>query len=325
MRMKKTPPTHDVIIVGSGIAGLQAAIYAASEGLDTLVLEKDRTLGGQAATSSYIENFAGYQSPGSSITRKMAQSAQRHGAVIHSNCEVMFCEVLAPGREDRALFRLHCKDGCRLLARAVIAASGLSPKTLEVDGADGATEDIIFGSVLTKVAGCAGSPIAVLGGANSAGQLALHAARHAETVHIIIRRFLVDSMSDYLIPRLRNAPRIVVHENASIDRLLPCPQGGLNGISLKATDSGDPIPDFEAHKLFVCIGFAPSCSWLPEAVERDDLGFIVSRGTLNNETSVPGLFVAGDLSARTQKRAAVALGDGAQTIGSVHRFLAGVK
>ncbi len=314
----------DVVVAGAGPAGLAAAVYGASEGLEVAVLEA-RAPGGQAGATSRIENYLGFPQgiSGTELTTRATIQAQKFGALLASPCCVD--RLTATGRQ----FSVQLTDGTTLSARTVVAATGAIYRRLPVPDWQRLEGSGIYYAATDLEAGlCAGSPVIVLGGGNSAGQAALHMARRCPRVTIVIRDgSLAASMSQYLIDRVTANPRI----DAATSTIIEAVDGGdhLEYVTLRDTATGT-ARRLAATGLFCFIGQLPESNWLPEDVARDDDGFVLTdiavppgtgRPRLPYETSVDGLFAAGDIREGSMKRVAAAVGDGSSVVRSIHRYL----
>ena len=329
---RPTLDTCDVAIIGAGPAGLGAAVNAASEGLSTLVLEPV-VPGGQAGTSSLIRNYPGFHRgiSGAELTIRTAQQAWQFGAHFVLSQQATELAVHGPDRTVRTT------DGSVVAARTVVIATGVSWRRLGVP----ALESLLGAGVFYGAAGAEASAmrdrdVYVVGAGNSAGQAALHLARYAATVTVLVRRdSLAASMSEYLIAEIDHTPNIHVRPRTEVvDGGGP---GYLETLTLrtKGSDARQVVP---ANALFLMIGAEPHTQWLPDAVRRDDRGFILTgrdlmraegsspgwpleRPPLLLETGVPGVFAAGDVRHRSIKRVASAIGEGATAIQLVHEYL----
>lgn len=325
--------TYDLAIVGAGPAGLAAAVYGASEGLRTVLLD-GHAPGGQAGTSSRIENYLGFPAgvSGSELTRRALAQAQRLGAEFHAPLGVRCVEVQGGYK------RLTLDDGRTIVARAIIAATGMIYREHPAEGIaalNGA--GVYYGAATTEGAACLGRRVAVVGGGNSAGQSALYLARFASEVHIIIRREgLADTMSRYLIDQLAETPNVRLRPHTVLTRVEG--EGRLERVALAPAGGGEETVE-PLDALFVLVGTRPNGDWLPGSVARDERGFVLTgrdaaageafartwtatRAPLPLETSVPGIFAAGDLRAGAMNRVASAVGEGAMAVRLVHEFLA---
>jgi thioredoxin reductase (NADPH) len=323
---------YDLIVVGAGPAGLGAAVYGASEGLRTVLVERAAT-GGQAGQSSRIENYLGFPDgvSGAQLTDRARRQAQKFGAEVLSAREVIGLQARGSARIVRF------GDETELAAHAIILATGVSYRTLEAPGiAELTGRGVYYGSAMTQGPSCEGEDIYIVGGANSAGQAAVFFSRYARTVTVLVRgASLHDSMSHYLIKQLDGIDNIVVrtstlvgaaHGTEHLERLTLCD---------RSSGQGDTVV---AGSLFIFIGAAPRTEWLGEAVRRDSRGFVltgpdllidgrrppgwpVERDPYYLESSVPGVLVAGDARAESVKRVASAVGEGAMAVTLVHRYL----
>ncbi|HEY4459277.1 MAG TPA: FAD-dependent oxidoreductase [Pseudonocardiaceae bacterium] len=323
---------YDLIIVGGGPAGLGAAVYGASEGLRTVLVERTAT-GGQAGQSSRIENYLGFPDgvSGAQLADRARRQATRFGAELVTTRDVVGLEVNGSARTVRFA------DGATLDAHTVILATGVAYRQLPVPGLDTFTgSGVYYGSALTEASGCLGQDIYVVGGANSAGQAAVFLARSARSVTILVRaESLTQSMSHYLIEQIANIPNITVRTGTEITEADG--DGHLERLTLRnrVTDETEIV---KASYVFVFIGAAPRTEWLDGVVARDQRGFVLAgpdlaigdvapkdwpleRAPYHLETNVPGVFVAGDVRSDSGKRVASAVGEGSMAVMLVHRFL----
>ncbi len=328
--------TLDLVVIGAGPAGLAAAVYGASEGLQTLVLDSVAA-GGQAAASSRIENYLGFTSgiSGADLTARAAVQAQKFGARIASPCEV--AELSAYGDTLRVVL----KDGTEIDSRAAVIATGASyrslplPRWSEFEGAG-----IYYAATELEARTCGPHPVAVIGGANSAGQAALYLAGRGSTVNLVVRGSdLGAGMSSYLADRILAHPAITVRTSSEVTQL--CGGDRLEAIQVRSnvapTDAGTAGTELECRGLFCFIGARPATDWLKGAAMDED-GFVLTdvhlsddmlegrwadlgRRPLPFETSLPRLFATGDVRAGSMKRVAAAVGEGASAIRSVHMSL----
>ncbi|WP_432157393.1 FAD-dependent oxidoreductase [Streptomyces sp. bgisy153] len=330
-----TDPTtdfYDLIVIGGGPAGLGAAVYGASEGLRTVLVERSAT-GGQAGQSSRIENYLGFPDgvSGAQLTDRARRQATKFGAELLTAREVTALEVNGAARIVRF------SDGSAIAAHSVILATGVSYRQLAAPGARELTGcGVFYGSALTEAASCQGHDIYIVGGANSAGQAAMYLSRHAKSVTLLVRGpDLTASMSHYLIQQIEEAPNIFVRPRTVVDAAHG--EGRLERLTLRQVESGE-TEQVDAQWVFVFIGAAPLTDWLDGAVLRDERGFILAgpdlspdgrppegweldRPPYHLETNVPGVFVAGDARAESAKRVASAVGEGAMAVMLVHRYL----
>jgi thioredoxin reductase (NADPH) len=323
---------YDLVVVGGGPAGLGAAVYGASEGLRTVLVERSAT-GGQAGQSSRIENYLGFPDgvSGAQLTDRARRQATRFGAEILTTCEVTGLEVNGSARVVRFA------DGSAIAAHAVILATGVQYRQLTANGTDELQgRGVFYGSALTEAASCQGHDVYIVGGANSAGQAAMFLSRHAKSVTLLVRGpDLTASMSYYLIQQIEEAPNISVRCRTAVEAAHGA--GHLEQLTLRQLETGG-TELVDAQWMFVFIGAAPLTGWLDGTVLRDERGFILAgpdltadgrppagweldRPPYHLETSVPGVFVAGDARAESAKRVASAVGEGAMAVMLVHRYL----
>jgi thioredoxin reductase (NADPH) len=326
-------PFYDVVVVGGGPAGLGAAVYAASEGLRTLLVERTAT-GGQAGQSSKIENYLGFPRgvSGDDLAQRARDQATRFGVEVLTAAEVT---EISPTGDGRAV---HFADGSQVAAHAVVLATGVSWTRLPASGAEEfAGKGVYYGALAHEAADCAGEDVYVVGAANSAGQAAMHFARFARRVVMLVRGpDIRHSMSEYLVARIEASPVIEVRTCTQVQAV----EGGEHVERLVLADANtgqtETVP---ASRLFVFIGAKPLTDWLGEAFRCDSHGFLqtgpalldaegrppadwpLSRTPYHLECSVPGVFVAGDVRAESVKRVASAVGEGAMAVTLVHRYL----
>jgi thioredoxin reductase (NADPH) len=325
-------PLYDVCIVGGGPAGLAAGVYAASEGLNTVIVEREAP-GGQAGQSSAIENYLGFPKglSGSDLAQRALAQVSRFGAEL-----VLAREVV--GLEQRGTVRtVLLEGGGEVEARSVVVSTGVSYRRLEAEGVERLQgRGIYYGANSAEAVQTAGDQVYVVGGANSAGQAALNFAKHAQQVTLVVRGSdLLATMSTYLVDRVTAAPNITVRCATEIGAADG--DGHLERLTLVERESGRR-EEVGASWLFVFIGASPRTDWLGEPVARDSLGFVLTgpevvtsgapwslaRAPFALETSVPGVFAAGDVRLDSMKRVASAVGEGAMSIYLVHRYLATV-
>ncbi|QIS06584.1 response regulator [Nocardia brasiliensis] len=333
LTVNATGDFYDLIVVGGGPAGLGAAVYGASEGLRTVLVERTAT-GGQAGQSSRIENYLGFPDgvSGAQLADRARRQAAKFGAEVITTREVVGLEVNGSARTVRFA------DGGRLCAHTVIIATGVDYRRHPAPGVDEFTgRGVYYGSAMTEASECADRDVYIVGGANSAGQAAVFLSRNAKTVHLVVRADSLDkSMSHYLIQQIAQIPNIKVHTNTEVSAADG--DDHLQQIVLRDNVSGAE-EKAEAERLFLFIGAAPQTDWLDGVVKRDDAGFVLAGPDLmvdgarpagwelprpphHLETSVPGVFVAGDVHADSAKRVASAVGEGAMAVMLVHRYLA---
>jgi thioredoxin reductase (NADPH) len=323
---------YDLVVVGGGPAGLGAAVYGASEGLRTVLVEREAT-GGQAGQSSRIENYLGFPDgvSGGQLAERARRQAVKFGTELLLARDVVALEAHGPKRV------LLLDDGRRIAAHAVVLATGVSYRSLGVTGVDDLTgRGVYYGSAMTEAVECADSDVYIVGGANSAGQAAVFFSRYARSVCLLVRGpSLEASMSAYLIEQIAGIPSISVRTCTSVARAQG--DGHLETLTVEDARTGEQ-ETLPASHLFVFIGGAPRTGWLDGAVVRDERGFIptgpallregrrpagwdLDRDPYLLETSLPGVFVAGDVRADSVKRVASAVGEGAMAVTLVHRYL----
>lgn len=332
LRTRAEQPLYDLCIVGGGPAGLAAAVYAASEGLRTVVVEREAP-GGQAGQSASIENYLGFPKglSGADLTHRAVAQAARFGAEMVLARDVVAFEMRGPVRAVRF------GDSEVLEARALLVATGVSYRRLEAPGLEAFTgRGVYYGATASEAIQCQGDEVYVVGAANSAGQAALNLARYAKRVVLVVRGgALEDSMSLYLVARVRAAHNIEVRFRSEVVGARG--DGHLEAITLADRDSRAEEEVFTSW-LFVFIGASPRTDWLGSDVLRDDKGFVITgqdllasaqpaswpltRAPFALETSVPGVFAAGDVRLDSMKRVASAVGEGAMSVYLVHRYLA---
>jgi thioredoxin reductase (NADPH) len=335
-RTRAERPFYDLVIVGGGPAGLAAAVYGASEGLDTVLVEREAP-GGQAGTSSNIENYLGFPSglSGGDLARRAVTQARRFGVEIISPQEVAGIRV-----EDPYRF-VALGDGAELSCHALLIATGVQYRTLDVPGVEKLTgAGVYYGGAMTEALSCAGDDVYIVGGANSAGQAAMYFARYARQVVLLVRGdSLASSMSQYLIDEIADQPNIVVRPRSQVAEA--CGEASLERLVIADGTTGEQetVP---AKALFIFIGAVPRTDWLDGVVQRDAQGFILSGPDLKRddkgrlpgwtldrdpfllETNVPGVFVAGDVRHRSIKRVASGVGEGSIAVQFIHQYLSKV-
>jgi thioredoxin reductase (NADPH) len=323
---------YDLIVVGGGPAGLGAAVYGASEGLRTVLVEREAT-GGQAGQSSRIENYLGFPDgvSGGDLAGRARRQAAKFGAEMLLTRD---CVALEAHGSKRVL---RFADGSSIAAHAVVLATGVSYRSLGVAGADDLTgRGVYYGSAMTEAAACAGQKVFIVGGANSAGQAAVFFARYARSVHVLVRGSALEaSMSHYLVQQLAGIDNVHVHTCTTVAEAHGTDH--LEQLTIQDARTGER-QTLPASHLFVFIGGEPRTTWLDGAVIRDERGFIptgpgliedgrrppgwpLDRDPYFLESSLPGVFVAGDARADSVKRVASAVGEGAMAVTLVHRYL----
>lgn len=317
----------DVVIVGAGPAGLSAAVYGASEGLQTLVISEGG-VGGQAMSSSMIRNYLGF--PRGVTGSRLAEQAYEQAWAFRSRFSFMTRVTAMTRHEDH--YRLDLADGRRIRTRAVILATGATWRRLEVPGLEELSGvGVFYGGAITESFAMTGLDVFVVGGANSAGQAALHLARFARQVTLVVRSESLESgMSDYLVRAIRADPRIEVRSGAEV-----VGAGGdcqLQHLLLRDRET-DEVETLPADGLFIMIGAHPHTEWLPDDISRSRYGFLLTGENLSRdvfpgdrrpqslETSLPGVFAAGDVRYGAIGRVASAVGEGSIAIQQVHQFL----
>jgi thioredoxin reductase (NADPH) len=317
---------YDLVIVGGGPAGLAAAVYGASEGLRTVMVEREAP-GGQAGQSSRIENYLGFPAglSGSDLARRATDQARRLGAELLTVQDVVALRVEGSGRF------VALSGGGTLSANCVLVASGVAYRQLDTPGFPELTgAGIYYGAALTEARACADQHVVIIGGANSAGQAAVYFSAYAGQVTMLVRGpSLERSMSHYLIEQIAALPKINVRTQTQAVAA-EGKDGHLHRLSVRGSE-GEEVLDVDA--CFVFIGAAPRTDWLEGVVARDERGFILAgpdaridgwplkRDPYLLETSVPGVFVAGDVRSRSIKRVASAVGEGSMAVSLVHQYL----
>jgi thioredoxin reductase (NADPH) len=323
---------YDLVIVGGGPSGLAAAVYGASEGLSTMLVEREAP-GGQAGTSSRIENYLGFPAglSGADLARRAVDQARRFEVEILTPQEVSGVRVEDPYRI------VTLADGTEISCYALIVTTGVSYRKLDVPGADALTgRGVYYGAAQTEAFSCRDEDVHIVGGANSAGQAAMFFSGRARKVSLLCRSDdLRKSMSDYLVKQIEARDNIEVLVNSSVVGVAG--DGHLEWISIANSETGE-VETAPANSLFIFIGAAPKTGWLDGLVARDEHGFILSgpdlvkdgnrpkgwrpeRDPFLLETSVPGLFVAGDVRHGSIKRCASAVGEGSIAVQFVHQYL----
>jgi thioredoxin reductase (NADPH) len=332
--LSTTPATdfYDLVVVGGGPAGLGAAVYGASEGLRTLLVERQAT-GGQAGQSSRIENYLGFPDgvSGAQLTDRARRQATKFGAEILTARDVVGLRANGPARVVRF------GDDTEVAAHAVVVATGVSYRDLEAPGCAELTgSGLFYGSAATEVAECADADVVVVGGANSAGQAAVFFARVAKSVTIVVRApSLAHGMSAYLIEQLESLSNVGYRLETVVDEAHG--DGHLEAVTLRHAGTG-VTERLDTSHAFVFIGAQPRTEWLDGTLARDERGFLLTgpdlvvdgrrpsgwrldRDPWPLEASIPGVFVAGDARADSVKRVASAVGEGAMAVTLAHRYL----
>ncbi|HTZ88170.1 MAG TPA: FAD-dependent oxidoreductase [Solirubrobacteraceae bacterium] len=317
---------YDLVVVGGGPAGLAAAVYGASEGLHTVMVEREAP-GGQAGQSSRIENYLGFPAglSGSDLARRATDQARRLGAELLTVQEAVGLRVEGSAR------LVELSGGGVLSASCVIVASGVSYRQLGTPGFPELTgAGVYYGAAMTEARACAEQDVVVIGGANSAGQAAVYFSKYAKSVTMLVRgSSLQKSMSHYLIEQIAELPNVQVRTGTSA-RAAESEDGHLARLRIEGPEGEQLLP---ADACFVFIGASPRTDWLAGVVARDERGFILAgrdaqtqawqleREPYLLETSVPGVFVAGDVRARSIKRVASAVGEGSMAVSLIHEYL----
>ena len=334
MRTRAQTSFYDLAIVGGGPAGLAAAVYGASEGLHTVMIEREAH-GGQAGMSSRIENYLGFPTglSGADLARRAVVQAQRFGVEILSQ-EAVGARTEGPYRI------LRLADGNEISCHALMIATGVQWRRLDAPGIDklqGA--GVYYGGGATEALSCKGEIVYVVGGANSAGQAAMNFAKYAERVVMLVRGdSLASTMSQYLIDQIKETPNIQVWSHASVAEVHG--EARLEEISVLCTDT-DKVERVPASSIFIFIGALPRTDWLGDLVERDERGFLLTgpdlirdgerpkgwaldRDPFLLETNVPGVFAVGDVRHGSVKRVASGVGEGSVAVQFIHQYLSKV-
>jgi thioredoxin reductase (NADPH) len=332
LRVQAQQPFYDLLIVGAGPAGLAAAVYGASEGLRTVLIERNAP-GGQAGSSSLIENYLGFPSglSGGELARRAVTQAKRFGVEILSPQSVKSVRVEGTSRVATLV------DGSEITCHAIIAAVGLSYRKLDAPGIDALTgAGVYYGASITEAVSCQGLPVFIVGAGNSAGQAAMHLASYASKVTMLVRgTSLGAKMSQYLVDRIEQTPNIEVCLETEVAAVMG--DGHLEQVTLvdRRTGAEETRP---AVALFIFTGAEPQTEWLADIVQRDRYGFILTGPQLLEggktpkgwplartpyllESSVPGIFAVGDVRSQSVKRVASAVGEGSIAVQFVHQYL----
>jgi thioredoxin reductase (NADPH) len=319
---------YDIVIVGAGPAGLAAGVYAASEGLSTLIVEGE-AIGGQAGSSSKIENYLGFPQglSGADLAERAYIQANRLGAEF-------LAQQVTCIRRDNQYQIVQLSDGQEITCHVCLIATGVAYRKVDIPGAAEFTgSGVYYGAALAEAKSCAEEIVYIVGGANSAGQAAMYFSRYAGEVHMLVRAdSLNKSMSKYLIDQIKATPNITVETCTEVVAMSG--DGHLECLTLKTPRGEEARP---VTSLFIFIGAAPKTDWLPKEIALDGKGFILAGPDLKAhspkcwtldrdpyllETSVPGIFVAGDVRFNSVKRCASAVGEGSIAIQFVHQYLA---
>jgi thioredoxin reductase (NADPH) len=333
LRTRAKTPFYDLVIVGAGPAGLAAGVYAASEGLSTLMIERSAP-GGQAGQSSAIENYLGFPNglSGADLTRRALTQAERFGAELLRPQEVVGLTV----RDSYKVVKLA--DGNEVSCHALLIATGINYRRLETPGIEQLTgAGVYYGAAITEAVSCRDNAVFVIGAGNSAGQAAMYLARFASQVSMLIRgESLAAGMSQYLVDRIIDAENISVRMCTQVKAV----HGDINLESITVVDTRSGKEEIlPARAMFIFIGAVPHTDWVGDVVVRDEYGFIpagpdllqggkrpkgwmLDRDPYWLETNVPGIFVAGDVHQQSIKRVASAVGEGAMSVAFVHKYLA---
>jgi thioredoxin reductase (NADPH) len=328
LRTQAQEEFYDVVVVGAGPAGLAAGVYGASEGLKTLIVEASAP-GGQAGSSSRIENYLGFPDglSGEELGKRAFLQAQRLGAEF-------LTQSVNGLRSENRYHILTMADGREVTCNVCLIATGVAYCKLDVPGADKFSGlGVYYGAAQTEAISCRGETVYIVGGANSAGQAAMHFARYAAQVHMLVRGdSLEKSMSKYLVDQIAKTPNIKVETCTQIIAMTG--DGHLEHLSVKTPFGSETR---SANSVFIFIGAEPKTDWLPSELARDGKGFVLAGPDLKMkssakwplerepyllETSVPGVFVAGDVRYNSVKRCASAVGEGSIAIQFVHQYLA---
>ena len=333
MNSKAHQTMYDVAIIGAGPAGLAAAVYGGSEGLNTILIEK-RAPGGQAGTSSRIENYLGFPKglSGAELSRRAISQATRFGIEFLSPQEVINIKSL----QNHKI--IYLANGDEINARSIIVSTGVDYRKLPAEGVGDFTgAGVYYGAATTEAKACENKDVYIVGGGNSAGQAAMYLSNFAKTVNILIRKdSLAGSMSHYLIGQINNTENIHVLGSTEVTRVGG--NGKLEEVTIKNGNTGEELTK-EAAALLIFIGAKPYTDWIKLDIIKNDRGFIETGNSLNTyddfnkvwkldrkpyllETNSPGIFAAGDVRAGAMNRVASAVGEGSMAIKFVHEYLA---
>jgi len=330
LQTKADQQFYDLIIVGGGPAGLAAAVYGASEGMRTVMIER-QAVGGQAGTSSRIENYLGFPTglSGADLARRAVVQAMRFGV------EILTADAVGIRCQDAYRF-VQLADGSELSSHAVLISTGVAWRRLDVPGTERlAGAGVYYGSAMTEALCCRGEHVSIVGGANSAGQAAVHLSKYARQVTMLVRgASLASTMSQYLIDQIVGTPNIAVRFHTNVVEV----HGDANLEAITIADAAGSRETLPTRFLFIFIGAQPRTDWLAGNVERDEHGFILSGPDLQHggrkprdwslerepfllETSTPGIFVAGDVRRGSMKRVASSVGEGATAVQFIRQYL----
>ena len=315
---------YDGIVVGAGPAGLAVAVYAASEGLNVLVLDS-RSFGGQAGASSRIENYLGFPTgiSGQALTARAFLQAQKFGAQFAVPVSVLELDCSQP-----PLHRVALDNGISIYGRTVVIASGARYRRPEIENLDCFEgTSISYWATPIEATLCEGRDIVLVGGGNSAGQAAVYLSAHARKVYLAVRSSGLDaSMSRYLIDRIKATPNIELRVQTDVTGLSGATDGTLTSVDMNSRETGDR-QRVDAQHLFLFIGADPNTRWLDQRITLDDKGFVVTGADLKFplQTSSPGVFAIGDVRCGSVKRVAAGVGEGAAAVAQIHAYLASLQ
>jgi thioredoxin reductase (NADPH) len=320
----KPETVYDVAVVGAGPAGLAAAVYAASEGLEVLVLDS-RSFGGQAGASSRIENYLGFPTgiSGQALTARAFLQAQKFGAQFAVPVSVIELDCSQPPRH-----RIALDNGISIFGRTIVIASGARYRRPEIENLDHFEgTSVSYWATPIEATLCEGRDIVLVGGGNSAGQAAVFLSAHARKVHMVARSSGLDaSMSRYLIDRIRATPNIELRVRTEVTGLSGAVDGTLASVDMISRETGER-QRIDAQHLFLFIGADPNTRWLDQRIELDDKGFVKTGRDLEFplQTSSPGVFAIGDVRCGSVKRVAAGVGEGAAAVAQIHAYLASLQ